>query len=74
MLTSKVSPNGSKIVIVIIMVVGEAELAVHSDGIIAQTLYFARAPVAGDQRSNRARKRRAGRRSRQEPSGTGWTR
>jgi hypothetical protein len=37
-LTSKASPNDSQIVIVvIIIVIGEAKLMLHSDGIIAQT-------------------------------------
>jgi len=42
-LTSKASPNDSEIVIVvIIIVVGEAVLAFHGDGIIAQTHYLNR--------------------------------
>jgi hypothetical protein len=42
-LTSKASPNDTgMIVIVIIIVIGEAELISHSDGIIAQTLYLGR--------------------------------
>ena len=42
-LTSKASPNDSGIVIVvIIIVIGEAKLVVHIDGIIAQTLYLDR--------------------------------
>jgi hypothetical protein len=42
-LTSKASPNDTGvIVIVIIVVIGEAELIWHSDGIIAQTLYLGR--------------------------------
>ena len=36
-LTGKASPNDSKIVIVIIIVIGEAEFVLHGDGIIAQT-------------------------------------
>ncbi len=36
-LTSKASPNDSEIVIVVIIVIGEAEFVLHSDGIIAQT-------------------------------------
>jgi hypothetical protein len=38
-LCSQASPNDTgMIVIVIIIVIGEAELILHSDGIIAQTL------------------------------------
>jgi hypothetical protein len=37
--TSKASPNGSEIVIVIIIVVGEAVIVLHGDGIIAQRPY-----------------------------------
>src|SRR4030095_10386398 len=39
LLTSKASPNDAGI-IVIIIVIGEAELVLHSDGIIAQTVYL----------------------------------
>jgi len=40
-LTSKASPNDTGIiVIVVIIVIGEAELVLHSDGIIAQTVYL----------------------------------
>jgi hypothetical protein len=35
--TSKASPNDAGIVIVVIIVVGKAELVLHADGIIAQT-------------------------------------
>jgi len=46
-LTSKASPNDSKIVIVvIIIVIGEAKLVLHDDGIIAQTIYLDRALIA----------------------------
>jgi hypothetical protein len=38
-LTSKASPNDSGIIIVVIIVVGEAELILHGDGIIAQTCF-----------------------------------
>ena len=38
-LASRASPNDARIVIVIIIVIGEAELVLHGDGIIAQT-YF----------------------------------
>ena len=38
--TSKASPNDSEIVIVIIIIVDEAEQGLHSDGIIAQRYYF----------------------------------
>jgi len=42
-LTSNASPNDSKIVIiVIIIVVGEAKLVLHMGGIIAQTVYLDR--------------------------------
>jgi hypothetical protein len=42
-LTSKASPNDSGIVIVvIIIVVGEAQLVQHMGGIIAQTIYLDR--------------------------------
>jgi hypothetical protein len=42
-LTSKASPNDSEIVIVvIIIVIGEANLVVHIGGIIAQTAYLDR--------------------------------
>jgi hypothetical protein len=37
--TSRASPNDARIVIVFIIVIGEAELVLHGDGIIAQT-YF----------------------------------
>jgi hypothetical protein len=40
-LCSQASPNDTgMIVIVIIIVIGEVELILHSDGIIAQTLYL----------------------------------
>jgi hypothetical protein len=40
-LSSKASPNGSEIVIVIIIdVIGEAQFVLHMGGIIAQTVYF----------------------------------
>jgi hypothetical protein len=43
-LTSKASPNDSKIVIVVIIIVfGEAESVLHIGGIIAQTCYLDRA-------------------------------
>jgi hypothetical protein len=38
LLTSKASPNDSEIVIVIIIVIGEAKLVMHIGGIIAQTV------------------------------------
>jgi hypothetical protein len=38
--TSKASPNDSEIVIVVIIIVGEAARVSHGDGIIAQRLYF----------------------------------
>ena len=38
--TSKASPNDSAIVIVVIIIVGEAVRVSHGDGIIAQRLYF----------------------------------
>jgi hypothetical protein len=38
--TSKASPNDSEIVIVIIIVIGEAVEALHGDGIIAQRVHF----------------------------------
>jgi hypothetical protein len=38
--TSKASPNDAEIVIVIIIVVGEAVIGLHGDGIIAQRTYF----------------------------------
>jgi hypothetical protein len=38
--TSKASPNDSGIVIIIIIVVGEAVTGLHGDGIIAQRSYF----------------------------------
>jgi hypothetical protein len=42
-LTSKASPNDTgMIVIIIIIVIGEAELISHSDGIIAQRFYLDR--------------------------------
>jgi hypothetical protein len=42
-LASQASPNDTEmIVIVIIIVIGEAQLVLHSDGIIAQTLYLGR--------------------------------
>jgi hypothetical protein len=36
-LTSQASPNDSGIVIIVIVVIGKAELILHDDGIIAQT-------------------------------------
>jgi hypothetical protein len=38
--SSKASPNDSEIVIVIIIVIGEAVEVQHGDGIIAQRLHF----------------------------------
>jgi hypothetical protein len=47
LLTSKASPNDSKIVIVvIIIVIGEADLLLHIGGIIAQTVFLDRVLVA----------------------------
>jgi hypothetical protein len=44
-LTSKASPNGSKIVIVIVIrIVGEAKMVFHGDGIIAQIVELKRVP------------------------------
>jgi hypothetical protein len=37
LLTSKASPNDSGVVIVVIIVIGEAKLVLHNGGIIAQT-------------------------------------
>jgi hypothetical protein len=42
LLSSKASPNDSGIVIIVIIVIGEAQLVLHMGGIIAQTVYFAR--------------------------------
>jgi hypothetical protein len=42
LLTSKASPNDSEIVIVIIIVIGEARLVLHIGGIIAQTVLLDR--------------------------------
>jgi hypothetical protein len=41
-LTSKASPNDSGIVIIVIIVIGEAKLVLHIGGIIAQTIYLNR--------------------------------
>jgi hypothetical protein len=41
-LTSKASPNDSGIVIIVIIVVGEAKLVLHMGGIIAQTVLLNR--------------------------------
>jgi hypothetical protein len=41
-LTSKASPNDSGIVIIAIIVIGEAKLVLHIGGIIAQTAYLNR--------------------------------
>ena len=42
-LTSKASPNDLEIVIVVvIIVIGEAQLVLHMGGIIAQTVYLSR--------------------------------
>jgi hypothetical protein len=38
--TSKASPNDSKIVIIVIIIVGEDVQVLHSDGIIAQRHFF----------------------------------
>jgi len=46
-LTSNASPNDSKIVIVIIIVIGEAQLVLHIGGIIAQTVYLGRVSWGG---------------------------
>jgi hypothetical protein len=42
LLSSKASPNDSGIVIIVIIVVGEAQLLFHMGGIIAQTVYLDR--------------------------------
>ena len=39
-LTSKASPNDTGIIVIVIIVIGEVELVLHSDGIIAQTVYL----------------------------------
>jgi hypothetical protein len=36
LLTGKASPNDSKTVIIVVIIIGEAELALHGDRIIAQ--------------------------------------
>jgi len=41
-LTSQASPNDSGIVIVVIIVIGDAQLVLHMGGIIAQTGYLDR--------------------------------
>jgi hypothetical protein len=41
-LTSQASPNDSRIIVIVIIVIGEAQLVFHSVGIIAQTLYLSR--------------------------------
>jgi hypothetical protein len=41
-LSGKASPNDLKIVIVVVIVIGEAQLVLHIGGIIAQTLYLDR--------------------------------
>ncbi len=38
--TSNASPNDSKIVIIVVIIIGEAVQRLHGDGIIAQRLYF----------------------------------
>jgi len=43
-LTSKASPNDTGM-IVIIVIISEAELILHGDGIIAQTFYLGRGPL-----------------------------
>jgi hypothetical protein len=43
-LTSKASPNDSEIVIIVIIVIGEAKFVLHIGGIIAQTIYLNRVP------------------------------
>jgi hypothetical protein len=47
-LTSQASPNDPGIVIVVIIVIGEAQLVLHIGGIIAQTLYLDRACLPGN--------------------------
>ena len=48
-LTSKASPNDSEIVIiVVIIVIGEAQLVLHIGGIIAQTVYLAESLTASN--------------------------
>jgi hypothetical protein len=47
LLTSKASPNDSEIVIVIIIVIGEARLVLHIGGIIAQTVLLDRVTFWG---------------------------
>jgi hypothetical protein len=51
-LTSKASPNDSEIVIiVIIVVIGEAKVVLHMGGIIAQTVYLDRVSFATKENS-----------------------
>lgn len=45
-LTSKASPNDSEIVIVVIIIIGEAQSVFHMGGIIAQTAHLDRVPFA----------------------------
>jgi hypothetical protein len=42
LLTSKASPNDSGIVIIVVIIVGEAKFELHIGGIIAQTIYLNR--------------------------------
>jgi hypothetical protein len=49
-LTSKASPNDLEIVIVVI-IIGEAQLVLHIGGIIAQTLYLNRTCLPGNNQS-----------------------
>jgi hypothetical protein len=45
-LTSKASPNDTgMIVIIVVIIIGEAERILHGDGIIAQTFYLGRGPL-----------------------------
>jgi hypothetical protein len=50
-LTSQASPNDPGIVVVVIIVIGEARLVLHIGGIIAQTLYLNRACLPGNNQS-----------------------
>jgi hypothetical protein len=45
-LTSNASPNDSEIVIIVIIVIGEAKFVLHIGGIIAQTNYLGRVSFA----------------------------
>jgi hypothetical protein len=46
-LTSKASPNDKRMIVIVVVIIGEAKQVLHSVGIIAQTIYLDRVCFRG---------------------------